>query len=223
MPLYTPKHVVLNWYLVEASPSLELMESFVEGVEHQVGESIAKYDAQPQVRLIGNDNLSITLVHQGLDGESWDLDGIFTQYFPSLQRRSALLTLYSFFEFELNKLCQLFRSEKQFSLEVNDLKSEGIDRSTLYLEKVAGLNTKKTSSEWVAVKNVQALRNIIVHRDGKLRDQDKALSQFVEKNEFLRCNPDGEVVLERGFLTWVVATFKNYFKLLDTSLRAQST
>ena len=77
---------------------------------------------------------------------------MFLEYFPSLQRRSALLTVCSYFEHELDKLCRLYQSEKGFAVTVDGMRGRGIDRSTRYLEKVAGLNVHNTSPEWQEIK-----------------------------------------------------------------------
>src|SRR5712692_3804142 len=103
MPMFI-RHDLLSWYQQDGCPALELMDSYVSGVEEQAEQSSEKYDREKKV--LGNDDsLSCTKLYHGLDSESWDLEGIFSVYFPNLQRRSALLTLHSFFEFELNKLC----------------------------------------------------------------------------------------------------------------------
>ena len=64
----------------------------------------------------------------------------FSKYhFPNLQRQSALVTLFSFVEYELDGLCELFQKELGSRVELSDLKGSGIDRAILYLERVAGL------------------------------------------------------------------------------------
>ena len=125
MALYTPKKVVLNWYQYDASFSVDLMTSFVGGIEKQAAESVASYKAIQHTA----DR------HQGLNRESWDLENIFGEYFPSLQRRSAFLTVWSYLENRLDQLCLFYQSERKFGLSFTDLSGKGIDRSTAYLEK----------------------------------------------------------------------------------------
>ena len=97
MPLYTPKKVVLNWYQYDARFSSDLMISFVVGIVKQAAESIASYISAKQ-----SDR------HRGLDESSWDLKEIFEEYFPSLQRRSAFLTVWGFLEHQLDQLCLFY-------------------------------------------------------------------------------------------------------------------
>lgn len=212
MPLFTPKKVVLNWYRYDVSFSIELMASFVEGVEKQATESVLNYRKTKKAE-----------GYQGLDGESWDVDQIVEHYFPALQRRSAFLTLWGFLEHELDKLCSLYQSEKSFTLVVSDLAGKGIDRSIAYLEKLAGLKELKASPEWNELKSVQRIRNVIAHDGGKLIDR-----QNKPKEEILSCmknvgflSGDNEVMVEQGFLSKVVGACDKYFKRVDDAIQTR--
>jgi hypothetical protein len=210
MPFYMPKKIVVNWYEYDVSSSIERIISFVEGVERQAAESILNYRSS---KLSENR-------HQGLDGDSWNLDDMFEEYFPSLQRRSALLTVWGFFEHELDRLCLLYQSEKGFRLAFSDLSGKGIDRSTTYLEKVAGLEGLKASREWNDIKTIQNIRNVIAHDDAKLRDhQGKPKDRVIKdmaKIGFL--GGDDELILEEGCLSRVVGACKSYFKRVAESV-----
>jgi hypothetical protein len=213
MALFTPKKVVLNWYQYDVSFSIELITSFVQGIEKQAAESVAAFKASKHWK----DG------HQGLDESSWDLKEIFEEYFPGLQRRSAFLTVWGFFEHELDKLCLQFQSEKGFGLTVSDLSGKGIDRSTSYLEKVAGLEGLKSSKEWNEIKTMQRMRNVIAHDNGRLRDhQGKPKSGVVEgmtKLGFL--GGDDEIILSEGFLSKVIDACDSYFKMIAAAVDAK--
>jgi hypothetical protein len=212
MALYTPKKIVLNWYQYETSLHIDLMVSFVKTVEKQAVASIRTYKKR---RSAGR--------HGGLDYESWDLDGIFGEYFPSLQRRSAFLTVWSSLEHQLDQLCLLFQSERGFGLSFKDLSGQGIDRSTSYLEKVAGLNGLKASQEWNVLKTLQRIRNVITHGDGKLKDHSgKAKREIIsdmKKIDFL-VDDDSEITVRAGFLLKVVRACNDYFTLIEKSIYA---
>lgn len=211
MALYTPKKVVLNWYQYDASLSIDLIVSFVSGIEKQAVESISTYK-----------NSRSAAGHGGLDYDSWDLDDIFGEYFPSLQRRSAFLTVWTFLEHQLDQLCLFFQSEKSFGLSFMDLSGKGIDRSTSYLEKVAGLKNLKASQEWDALKTLQRIRNVVAHDDGKLRDhlgKPKAgVLADMKKIGFLI--GDDEITVQEGFLSKVVDACNDYFKLIEKAIYA---
>lgn len=211
MALYTPKKVVLNWYQYEASFSVDLMFSFVSGIEKQAVESISTFK-----------NRRSAAGHGGLDQDSWDLDSIFGEYFPSLQRRSAFLTVWTFLEHQLDHLCLFFQSERSVGLSLMDLSGKGIDRSTSYLEKVAGLKDLKTSQEWDVLKTLQRIRNVIAHDDGRLRDHlgkpKNGVLADMKKIGFLI--GDGEITVQEGFLSNVVGACNAYFKLIEKAIYA---
>jgi hypothetical protein len=212
MPLFTPKHSVLNWYRYDVSFSIELISTFVRGIEKQAAESIHNYRTKRSAD-----------GHRGLDESSWDLEEIFEQYFPSLQRRSALLTVWGFLEHELDKLCLLYQSEKSFGLAFSDLSGKGLDRSTAYLEKVAGLEGLTASREWNDVKTVQRIRNLITHNDGKLRDhQGKPKDGIIRDMKSVGfLSGDDEIVVAEGSLSKVVDACNSYFKLIAKSVDAR--
>ena len=224
MSLYIPKKVVLNWYKYDISFSLELIDSFVQGIEAQVVKSIARFGEVKEsfvLEEIPEEGIArVVEVHQGLDDETWDLNSIFRNHFPNLQRRSALLTLTGYFEHELDKLCQQFQVEKAFSLSLSDLAGSGIARSTNYLEKVAGIDAHKTSREWNQIKNIQKVRNLIVHQDGQLIDSrgepNKAVIEYIRLTESLE--GDDEVIVKSNYLAQVSSIYRAYFKLIDESI-----
>ena len=203
---------------------MELIESFVEGVEKQAEESTNRYRDQKEtsvVEVFPEEHFArVVETHQGLDNESWDIESLFTEYFPSLQRRSALLTVYSYFEHELDKLCLLYQSEKSFKLNLSDLNGKGVKRSINYLEKVAGIDTSKESEEWDHITKIQKIRNVIVHQSGKLNDRQgdprKEVIDYI--NQMSSLDGDTEIILHKGFLNYVVSTFNDYFRLLGKSI-----
>jgi hypothetical protein len=226
MALYLPKKVTLNWCKYDVSFSIELVQCFVEGIEKQAEESVSNFEKKMQIELVedtANEYQSVAVRHQGLNDETWDLSTIFSEHFPSLQRRSALLTVCSYFEHELDKLCLLYQREKSFGLSHTDLRGDmGIDRATKYLEKLAKLDVHHTSREWNDIKAIQKIRNVLVHRGGKSQEDDsdyKAIAAFIDRMDSLRRDDEGEIVIGKGFLSYVVSTYASYFKLVGDSIR----
>lgn len=223
VPKFHPKKVALNWYRYDILFSLELMKGFVENVEGLAQESIKKFTKEKETfDLSEEDYTRVVRVYQGLDDETWDINSIFLEHFPSMQRRSALLTLSGYIEHELDKLCTLYQSEKLYALTLSDLTGKGIDRSASYLEKVAGINMHKQSTEWNEIKAIQKVRNIIVHRNGKLCDYQgnptKAVIDYIDRTPML--DGDGEIIIHKGFLAHVLNTYGAYFRLIDKSIEA---
>ncbi len=194
----------------------------------QADDSINRYEKQKETlvleEVLEENHARVVEIHQGLDNRSWDLQGIFCEYFPSLQRRSALLTICGYFEHQLDKLCMQYQSEKSFKLALSDINGKGIDRSATYLEKVAGIDVHKTSNEWNQIKKIQKIRNVIVHQDGKLHDHQgnpiKAATDYINQVEFL--DGEDEVQVNKGFLKYVVDIYKQYFALIGQSISGRT-
>jgi hypothetical protein len=124
----------------------------------------------------------------------------------------------------LNELCVLYKSEKSFELGFSDLSGDGIDRSTKYLEKVAGLNVHRDSQQWCEIDKIREIRNKIAHQDAKLitkrGNPATELITCVDESQYLK-NDYGVVVLMEGFLKHVVDLFSAYFRLISESIKAR--
>lgn len=217
---------ISTWYETDVSGTLELMESFVKGVERQAAESALEYEQHKETAVEEYDEGSCLVERfQGLDNQTWaSLKAIFEEYFPSLQRRSAFLTMWAMFENELNKLCDRYQNERCLRLSFSDLQGKGIEQSTKYLEKVAGLNLQKSSKEWQRIVKMKNLRNVVIHQDGSLRNQDsgqvKSALAYVAETDTLS-SQDNEIGLKEGFLAHVLETFRAYFKSIGDAIKKE--
>ncbi len=104
-----------------------------------------------------------------------------------------------------------------------DLSGKGIDRSTEYLQKVAGLAGLKASREWDDLRTIQRIRNVIAHDDGRLRDHQgnpkNGILSDMKKIGFL--NGEDEIMVAEDFLARVVDACDSYFKLIAKSIDAK--
>ena len=222
--LVAPKNVPLNWYQYDVSFSVELLQSYIEDIEKQISSSVEAYRNKTGTEFVeetyDEQNSSEIEIHKGLDDQTWNLKEIFEEYFPNLQRSSALLTLFSFLEKELDGLCKLFQKENDYKITLKDITGNGIDRATNYLIKVAGVNFTK-SAEWNEVKSIQKIRNIIVHNGGFLSNPDGSIkkheSEYAKLCKFL--SGENEVLIHSGYLEHVLTTIDNYFKTIDLAIK----
>ena len=231
MPLYTPKKVPLNWYQYEIKLLIELLKVYISNVENQIKSSVKQYNKKIEkgrvykVIKVLNDEAPSDIIdtHEGLDSLTWDLEKIFKEYFPSLQRRSALITLFSVFEHTLNDLCILFQNTENYKIGFKDLKGKGIDRSIMYLELVSDIPIDKGNNIWERVKLIQNIRNIVVHNDGGLIKDDgtpKDEFKIVKQNNFL--SGEKEVFVEEGYLNYVLESFNALFKYIDKLIQEKN-
>lgn len=225
--MFKPNNHPLNWYQYEVSGSIELLTAYVVDIERQIAVGIAGYEAHAEQVVSdeehGPEGGNIVEVYKGLDDRGWHLPEIFNVYFPNLQRRSALITLYSFFEHEIDKLCDRLQKQEKLRARFADMAGTGIKRSASYLEKVVGIDAGQGSPTWGAIKEIQQIRNLVVHADGRLVDDAKARKKtedaIVAKSRFLEGGD--EVLFKDGYLSYTLGTFDTYFKLIELGLKAK--
>lgn len=225
MAIYVPRENSLNWYEHYQHFSLELLHEYVNGIEIQVAQSIKLYQDEKHITLKkhwpSRDYFHNVEVYRGLDDTQWNIKGIFEEFFPSLQRSSAFITLCGFIEYELDALCSLMAKEKEIKIKVANLQGKGIHRALKYLEMVIGLNIDKSGNTWAEVQDIQAIRNLVVHNGGILKEKDGKIRQkeidIVIKSQFLSGN--SQINFEEGYLTHVLNIFDDLYKIIDKPIR----
>lgn len=227
MKQYIPKEMPAHWYRHDVMYTLRLMSTYIELAEEQATSSIERFENDVEIIIQeelnenqAGDAVQTISEYKGLRSDLWNLDGIFTYHYPNLLRRSSLLSLIGVFEKELNDLCKLYKTVKQYQIDIKDLNGMGIKRASLYLEKIACIDVCRGSKEWGEIKNIQKIRNIVAHRNGSLLDNsgkaEKSLTNYINTVDSLE--GDNEVFIKEGFLGHVLSVYSSYFKLLDESI-----
>lgn len=214
---------VYQWWTFRASPSIELLREYVRSIEEQTEQGIADYRTKRVTPLPDDSGVEPpegVTSYKGFDTERYHLDSVFERYFPSLQRTAALLTLYSFFESELNAVCDMVKKAGAYELAFSDLDGKGIDRARNYLHKVALIDTKGGEGRWLAVTTIQSLRNRFVHANGYLVGADKRLAEHVKASPYLEQESD-LIEIKAGYLGYVLQTFEEYFQVLHKGFRTR--
>ncbi|GMR17671.1 MAG: hypothetical protein BMS9Abin33_0064 [Gammaproteobacteria bacterium] len=158
--------------------------------------------------------------HQDIvESYSWELHQ--NQYkFPNMHRESLIITIYNFLESELNQLCGIIAESIDRKIRLKDLHGKGINRALLYLSKVAEFEMSKMGSELPYIKNVNLLRNQIVHSGGVLPDNaDHELNIFVMQNLNLSGQPGHSVTLDSEFIGEFIERLIAFFNRLDEEIQ----
>ena len=82
-------------------------------------------------------------------------------FYPNRLRYSMFTTLYSEFEFYINKACQEFESFPQYRLRLKEVAGDGIHRSYTYLRKVIQIEHPYADESWSNLTDLNKLRNVI--------------------------------------------------------------
>jgi hypothetical protein len=150
---------------------------------------------------------------------AWDLHQ--NQFkFPNIHRESVLITIYNFLESELNKLCGVISDSIDNPIHLKDLQGKGIERALLFLTKVAGFDCSSMGKELPYVKNVNLLRNQIVHNGGILpTDGSHKLNLFVESNQNLSGQPGSAVRLSSEFVSEFIENLNGFLGKLEKEVQ----
>ncbi len=207
-----------------------LMRGFINHTEEAIEASIATYKTKGPctdiIEIFPEEGIFQYAYHyQGLYEHIGDviLDNIFESYFPSLQRRSALLTLIATYEHELEKFCDFYAKENDTPVKLNDLKGSGLERVHLFMKKLIGLEQSQSFS---MIKKIIKLRNSCAHNDAKITTNDgqpiREIKYLIEDTS-TKVSQDGQYVLiEKGFLADVLEELNSYISEIKNEIEKGS-
>ncbi len=126
-----------------------------------------------------------------------------TSLYPGTVRHSLFIALYQQFEFTINQVCVELEKDFPNNIKVSDLKDRGISRSHTYLQKVVGISDPFELGAWNKIKDLNDLRNLSVHNDGRIREsQISKDTKTVERiNEWAQVTiHESSILLSDGFV-----------------------
>ena len=211
-----------TWDQHRFDPGLELLKSFVDGVERDCEADASRYDnSQDQGYWEGGrpeEGGEWVHVHRELDSRAWDLNDVFHNYFPTLRRGSTLAMLCSFLEHELNVLSNTVGKHLQLTVMAKDLHGQGIERARNYLKLCCGVDTKD-SKHWGSIKRIFEVRNVLIHAGGHAVKEE--VLQHVKTHPNHLMLQGTELVIRTGYLQYVINTFHTFGKELGDALRVR--
>ncbi len=151
-----------------------------------------------------------------IDEEWWNV----SEVFPHLHRSAILLSVFAFFEHNLNAVCDSLAEEHGKRLRVTDLSGRGLERAKTYMSKEIGIAFPSTSESWQELSQLHSLRNVIAHRDGLLKPEDKALKEYIAHSHYISVDLEGRVRLHEGILTYLLDHLELFFKDLGAAICA---
>jgi hypothetical protein len=150
-----------------------------------------------------------------VESYAWDLHLSQSKY-PDIHRNSLVISLYIFLEQQLNGLCEIISESLKTKVVLRDIAGQGVERSLLFLKKVACFDLGKLPS-LAFIKGFNRLRNTLVHADGRLPGTaDDKLNKFLRASKGLRGNPSEYVSLSPEFVDYSIGRLIEFFDELDS-------
>lgn len=142
------------------------------------------------------------------------------EIFRSTIRRSVVVSLATFLETFLNRLCSHVALVTKSDLKASDLKGSTLERARKYLNAVGKLE-RPGSTEWDELGLFFKIRNVIVHADGFTlgSSYQKAIEHFCEKRSDIRL-AYGSIEIEPAFLEFFIDRLKEFIEQLEGEFRA---
>jgi hypothetical protein len=154
-----------------------------------------------------------------IEYHSWDFY-LNQEKYPSIHRKSLVITIYSFLEIELNNLCGILSQSVDSNLKLKDINGKGFERAQTYLSKVANLDFSRMGGTLPFVKGVNNLRNLLVHNDGILpHNPNDAINTFVTNQKNIMGEPGSIVRFNSAFIEELIEKLIQFFSELDIEVQ----
>lgn len=135
-----------------------------------------------------------------------------------LYRRSTLVSIYSFLEHSMDRLCRHLYAINTYPVKVDDLKGEGIVRAKDYLEKLAKVKFDALNGEWSQLANMNKIRNCIVHADGDVmalsKSRRESLLNIINNNRGISLKDERFISIEKEFISSCIGQVRTFLDKL---------
>lgn len=201
----------------------ELMDGFIVQTESSIKSNIESFKADGteefEIEISAEEGIyQYVETYMGLDCFTVDLEDVFTSHFPSLQRRSALLTLVATYEHEFERFCLVIAEKHNKLKQFERLKKDGKKGFELYQEFLKrGMNIKGCT-KYAPIKRLVKLRNSFAHNDARFVSASggdiREILELLRQTTGLFATYGKQVVMLEGALEYAHDCFKDYIKEL---------
>lgn len=162
---------------------------------------------------------AINLIEHDEENDAHEYFGEMYQEIDSVNvplfRSSTVVTMYSFLESSMNKLCRSLYKLKNYNIDLSELRGEGIVRAKSYLINFAGADFDVLNGDWSKLVALNLVRNCLVHNEGIIngsRSENK-LKNTVDSTAGIYSNHYSEIIIEREYIDNCIDVIESF--LLD--------
>lgn len=142
------------------------------------------------------------------------------EIYIGIYRKSTLVSIYSFLESFLNKLCRHLYNQHKYPVKLEDLMGEGISRARIYLEKLAKVDFSALNGQWSDLRTLNKIRNCIVHCEGniKLARNFDSLQNIINNNKSLSLINNEYIKIEREYIGFCIIKTEEFLSQLHQQI-----
>jgi hypothetical protein len=149
---------------------------------------------------------------------------VYFNVFLEVLWESLFISIYSFFEYELFRLCKKFEQEYENSIKIKEIRGYIFNQAPIYLKKIVKIDFPDKCTEWEKIGVYKIVRNSIVHRQGRLSDSQKnknRIEKFIKDNPSLLIELDesnNNIKISKETLFDFIETLREFFEKLYTNI-----
>lgn len=156
-------------------------------------------------------------IYDNYSDQFYRIDYIFRYIF----RYSAVVAVYSLLESSMAILCLAIKRSKNYEVEVNDMRGNGIEQARLYLEKVHGVKFPENTHVWNEIQKLNRIRNCIVHAEGNIQrtKSPSKIRNIVEQTKGLSLEHEDYIRIDKQYVQDAAGWIEEFLKdIFDKSL-----
>lgn len=160
-----------EWYKFFKHHGLDTLEDYADHVESTLDNELTKIDKYIET-------------FKTEEEKEFHVDRIYDEIaayrdeFPAIMRASLLISIYSYLEHELNKLCRFHNAE---GFLIFKTKATGIARSKEFMKKELKMDFPDQTKEWNFICYVKEIRNCFAHAQGHIDMMSQGLQDKVRQ------------------------------------------
>ncbi|WP_169432022.1 hypothetical protein [Dickeya dadantii] len=142
---------------------------------------------------------------------------------PNIFNKSALVSLYSCLEHNLNDYCNICQKIAKTNISVSDFNGDGIHKAKRYLTKLMDIDFG-LSQEWQFMTDLNKVRNCVVHANGDIKKMNstETLKTIIDKTPTLSLNNESNIIISLDYLNDTIIKIRKLFQWLYTLLKQSS-
>jgi hypothetical protein len=206
-----PAGIVARWQAMQQETAS--IRRYIEIVTAALAREFKFYDADVARRAVAAAPDAV----QDLAEEWGATAGDLVDRFPQFTLQTTFVATYSLLEDELIGLARYLGRHLDVKLDPEELSDQGIHAAKTYLARLCGIAFPESMHPWQEVLHYNRLRNVLAHRRGRVKKDDKKVRRYVESPKSVVIDKDDRLVLTKEFCLDVLATIDalmdNLFRL----------